>query len=163
MPHPHKDAIAKKGAAELIGIIEESKITYVREHLSIHLHESQIKLLKNVKKHSKPHHAKIRVRQFEKAEKTDLFNLHLDLYLKKYQKLEKKGLIVIDFGPENGLPYDSILTGSGQEVLAEIDNLENEWAKKIGIDENDTEIFKRIALDSFEISYRHKKKQGFIF
>ena len=163
MPHPHKDAIAKKGAAELIEIIEESKITYVREHLSIHLHESQIKLLKNVKKHSQPHHAKIRVRQIEKAEKTDLFNLHLDLYLKKYQKLEKKGLIVIDFGPENGLPYDSILTGSGQEVLAEIDNLENEWAKKIGIDENDTEIFKRIALDSFEISYRHKKKQGFIF
>ena len=72
-------------ASSLIGVIEESKMTYVRENLSIPLHESQVKLLKQVKKHDKPHHKKIRIRQFEKAEKTDLFNLHLDLYLKKYK------------------------------------------------------------------------------
>ena len=34
-------------ASKLIDIIHESKISYVRSNLSIHLHESQIKLLKN--------------------------------------------------------------------------------------------------------------------
>ena len=68
MAHPHKDAIAKKDAPALIGIIEESKNTYIRKNLSMHLHDSEIKLLRNVKKHTKPHHAKIRVNQFEKAE-----------------------------------------------------------------------------------------------
>ena len=82
-------------ASSLIGIIEESKMTYVRENLSIFLHENQIKLLKQVKKHEKPHHKRIRVKQFEKAKKDDLFNMHLGLYLKKYQKLEKIGLIEI--------------------------------------------------------------------
>ena len=35
MTHPHNDAIAKMPASALIGIIEESKMTYVRENLSI--------------------------------------------------------------------------------------------------------------------------------
>lgn len=163
MAHPHKDAISKMDAPALVGIIEESKMTYVRENLSIHLHESQIKLLKNIKKHLKPHHAKVRVKQYEKAEKTDLFKLHLDLYLKKYQKLEKKGLIQIDMEPENGLPYDCSLTDKGQEVLTEICYLEHDWAETVGITDGDAEVLKRLALDSFEISYKHKKKQGFIF
>lgn len=163
MAHPHKDAISKMDAPALVGIIEESKMTYVRENLSIHLHESQIKLLKNIKKHLKPHHAKVRVKQYEKAEKTDLFKLHLDLYLKKYQKLEKKGLIQIDMEPENGLPYDCSLTDNGQEVLTEICYLEHDWAETVGITDSDAEVLKRLALDSFEISYKHKKKQGFIF
>lgn len=89
MAHPHKNAVANMPASSLIGIIEESKMTYVRENLSIFLHENQIKLLKQVKKHEKPHHNRIRVKQFEKAKKDDLFNMHLGLYLKKYQKLEK--------------------------------------------------------------------------
>lgn len=110
MAHPHKKAISSMGASSLIGVIEESKMTYVRENLSIFLHASQVKLLKQVKKHEKPHHKRIRIREYEKAEKDDLFNMHLGLYLNKYKKLEKSGLIEIDLNPENGLPYDCILT-----------------------------------------------------
>lgn len=88
MAHPHLKAVANMPASSLVGIIEESKMTYVRENLSIFLHESQIKLLKQVKKHEKPHHKKIRIKQFEKAKKDDLFNLHLGLYLKKYQNMD---------------------------------------------------------------------------
>jgi hypothetical protein len=163
MAHPHNDAIAKMPASSLIGIIEESKITYVRENLSMFLHASQIKLLKQVKKHEKPHHKKIRVKQFEKAKKDDLFNVHLGLYLKKYQKLEKLGLIEIDLQPENGLEYDCKLTSKGVEILDEIAGLESEWENVVGIDGNDVEILKKLALDSFEISYKHKKNREFIF
>lgn len=163
MPHPHKDAIAKMPASALIGIIEESKMTYVRENLSIFLHESQIKLLKQVKKHEKPHHKKIRIKQFEKAKKDDLFNVHLGLYLKKYQKLEKLGLIEIDLQPENGLEYDCRLTSRGSETLDEIASLESEWERVVGIDDDDREVLKKLALDSFEISYKHKKNREFIF
>ena len=163
MAHPHKDAIAKMPASALIGVIEESKMTYVRENLSIFLHESQIKLLKQVKKHEKPHHKKIRIKQFEKAKKDDLFNLHLGLYLKKYEKLAKLGLVEVDKQPNNGLEYDCTLTSKGNEVLEEILNLESEWEGIVGISDSDAEVLKEIALNSFEISYRHKKKKGFIF
>ena len=149
--------------ASLISIIEESKMTYVRENLDIHLHASQIRLLKQVRKHEKPHHKKIRVKRYEMAEKTDLFNLHLDLYLKRYEKLAKKGLIEIDESPENGLPYDCILSSEGKEVLDEIDSLERQWEKIVHIDENVLESLRRLAIDSFEISYKHKKAQEFIF
>jgi len=147
----------------LVGVIEESKMTYVRENLSVFLHESQIKLLKQVKKHQKPHHKRIRVKQYQKAEKDDLFNLHLDLYLKKYEKLAKKGLIEIDENPDSGLPYDCELTPKGIEVLDEISSLEKEWESVVGIDGEAKKVLKEIALNSFEISYKHKKKQGFIF
>lgn len=163
MAHPHEAAIANMPAASLIGIIEESKITYVRENLSIFLHASQIKLLKQVKKHEKPHHKKIRVKQFEKAKKDDLFNVHLGLYLKKYQKLERLELIEIDLHPNNGLEYDCKLTEKGLDILDEISNLEDEWEQVVGIDDVDREVLKKLALDSFEISYNHKKKKGFIF
>ena len=160
MAHPHKDAVAKMPASSLIGIIEESKMTYVRENLSIFLHESQIKLLKQVKKHEKPHHKKIRVKQFQKAKKDDLFNLHLGLYLKKYQKLEKIGLIEIDLNPENGLEYDCSLTSKGIETLDEISSLEKEWESIVDINDDDLEVLRKIALDSFVISYKHKKKHS---
>ena len=163
MAHPHKDAIANMSSSDLIGIVNESKMTYVRENLSIFLHESQIKLLKQVKKHDKPHHKKIRVKQFEKAKKDDLFNVHLGLYLKKYQKLEKLDLIEIDLQPDNGLEYDCHLTSKGLEVLDEIANLESEWEDVVGISDEDREILKKLALDSFEISYKHKKNREFIF
>ena len=163
MPHPHKKAISDMDASSLIGIIEESKMTYVRENLSIFLHESQIKLLKRVKKHEKPHHKKVRIREYEKAEKDDLFNMHLGLYLNKYKKLEKNGLIEIDFNPDNGLAYDCSLTSKGIEILDEISGLEKQWEETVGICEEDREVLKRLALDSFEISYKHKKKKGFIF
>lgn len=163
MAHPHKNAVANMPASSLIGILEESKMTYVRENLSIFLHESQIKLLKQVRKHEKPHHKRIRIKQFEKAEKDDLFNLHLGLYLKKYQKLEKYGLIEIDLNPENGLEYDCSLTPRGIEILDEISSLEKEWENVVNINDDDLEVLRKIALDAFEISYKHKKKQNFIF
>ena len=163
MPHPHKNAIAEMPASSLIGIIEESKMTYVRENLSIFMHESQIKLLKQVKKHEKPHHKRIRIKQFEKAKKDDLFNLHLGLYLKKYQKLEKYGLIEIDLNPDNGLEYDCTLTSKGLEILAEIADLEKEWESVVNINDEDLEVLRKLALDSFEISYKHKKNREFIF
>ena len=163
MAHPHKNAIAKMPASALIGIIEESKMTYVRENLSIFLHESQIKLLKQVKKHEKPHHKRIRVKQFEKAKKDDLFNLHLGLYLKKYEKLAKLGLIEIDKEPNNGLEYDCSLTSKGIGILDEIAKLESDWEDVIGVTGDDLDVLKQLALNSFEISYKHKKKQGFIF
>lgn len=163
MPHPHKNAIAEMSASSLIGIIEESKMTYVRENLSIFMHESQIKLLKQVKKHEKPHHKRIRIKQFEKAKKDDLFNMHLGLYLKKYQKLEKYGLIEIDLNPDNGLEYDCTLTSKGLEILAEIADLEKEWESVVNINDEDLEVLRKLALDSFEISYKHKKNREFIF
>lgn len=163
MAHPHKKAISSMGASSLIGVIEESKMTYVRENLSIFLHESQVKLLKQVKKHEKPHHKRIRIREYEKVEKDDLFNMHLDLYLNKYRKLEKRGLIEIDLNPENGLPYDCILTAKGIEILDEIESLEKDWEETVGVNESDLEVLRNLALDSFEISYNHKKKKGFIF
>ena len=163
MAHPHNNAIAEMDASSLISIIEESKMTYVRENLSIFLHRSQIVLLKQVKKHEKPHHKKVRIREYEKAEKDDLFNMHLGLYLNKYKKLEKNGLIEIDLNPDNGLAYDCALTPKGIEILDEIDSLENEWEEIVGISDEDREVLKKLALDSFEISYKHKKKKGFIF
>ncbi|MBR5503823.1 MAG: hypothetical protein IKV87_05215 [Methanobrevibacter sp.] len=163
MSHPHNKSIMNMNAASLIGIIEESKITYVRENLDIHLHTSQIKLLKQVNKHEKPHHKRVKIKHYEMAEKSDLFELHLELYLNNYKKLAKKGLIEIDESPENGLPYDCSLTDKGKEVLEEIGRLEKEWEKVVHIDDADLEALRRLAIDSFEISYQHKKKQNFIY
>ena len=101
--------------------------------------------------------------RFEKAKKDDLFNMHLGLYLKKYQKLEKIGLIEIDLHPDNGLEYDCTLTSKGKDVLNEISALEKEWESVVNINDEDLEVLRKLALDSFEISYRHKKKKGFIF
>lgn len=163
MAHPHENAIANMPASSLIGIIEESKMTYVRENLSIFLHESQIKLLNQVKKHEKPHHKKIRIKQFEQAKKDDLFNIHLGLYLKKYEKLAKIGLIEVDKEPNNGLEYDCTLTPKGVEILDEITGLESEWESVVGITDDVTEVLKKLAIDSFDISYKHKKNREFIF
>lgn len=163
MAHPHVKAIENMTASSFISIIEESKMTYVRDNLDIHLHESQVKLLKRVKKHEKPHHKRIRIKSYEKAEKTDLFKLHEELYLKSYKKLAKKGLIEIDENPENGLPYDCSLTEKGIEILEEIARLETEWEEFVGVSEEDREVLKKLALNSFEISYNHKKKLDFTY
>lgn len=163
MVHPHIKAIENMEASSLIDIIEESKMIYVRENLSIFLHRSQVKLLKRVKKHEKPHHKRIRIREYEKADKDDLFNMHLGLYLNKYKKLAKIGLIDIDMNPDNCLAYDCTLTDKGVEILDEIARLEGEWEGIVGVNNVDLEVLKKLALDSFEISYNHKKKKGFIF
>ena len=162
MTNPHIESINNMNSASLISIIEESKVTYVRENLSIHLHRSQIKLLKEVQKHEKSHHKSIRIKRYEMADKNEMFNLHLELYLNRYRKLAKKGLIEIDESPENGLPYDCSLTDNGKLVLEEIDKLEREWEKIVHIDD-DLDLLRRVAIDSFDITYNHKKKQNFIF
>lgn len=163
MAHPHIKAIEEMEFSKLLDIVRESKMTYVRDNLSMFLHESQIKLLKQVQKHEKPHHKKIRVKQYEKADKTDLFKMHEEKFLKKYNKLAKKGLIEIENAPENGLPYDCKLTDEGKNILSEIDSIEKEWESVAGVTEDDLEAIKRLALNSFEITYNHKKKLDFIF
>ena len=163
MAHPHKDVIANMDASSLVCIIEDSKKSYVLENLSVNLHERQVQLLKQVEKHEKPHHKKIRIKKFQNAEKDDLFNMHLELSLKKYKKLARKGLIEVDLNPKKGLACDCSLTSEGVEVLNEISRLESEWEKVVSIKDSDLEVLKDIALNSFGISYRYKKKKGFIF
>ncbi|WP_042693908.1 hypothetical protein [Methanobrevibacter oralis] len=166
MTHPHKDVIANMNEiGSLVGIIEDSKINYIRGNLSIHLHESQIKLLKRVFKHEKPHHKKVRARQYAKlGEETSHFKIHKKLYLKNYSKLAKKGLVeIINEDFEYELPYDVILTDKGRTILDEIYKLEKDWQDIIGCDENTLEVLQSLALNSFEISYKFKKSQNFIF
>ena len=163
MPHPHVNSIEKMNPAQLVGIIEESKITYVQENLDMHLHTSEIRLLKQIVKHQKPHHKKVRIKKYQKAEKTDLFKLHEKLFLKKYQKLQSKDLIELDLTPVNGLPYEAKLTDKGADIISKINELERDWEKQINVDDEDIKILKKLALDSFEISYNHKKKLDFIF
>jgi hypothetical protein len=47
--------------------------------------------------------------------------------------------------------------------LDEISALEKEWESVVNINDEDLEVLRKLALDSFEISYKHKKKKGFIF
>lgn len=160
MPHPHLDAISSMDdVSKLIDIIYESKISYVRSNLSIHLHESQIKLLKNVDKHSKKHHRKARVRHYAKISDDDKhFLLHSKLYLKRYEKLARKNLVqIVDV---DDLPYDVVLTDNGKDILSEIASLEKDWAEiaDCGLDE-----IRKIALNTFEISYKFKKNQKYQF
>ena len=89
--------------------------------------------------------------------------MHLGLYLNKYKKLAKYDLIEIDLNPSNGLEYDCTLTPKGISILDEISSLEKEWEGIVNINDDDLEVLKKLALDSFEITYRHKKKRGFIF
>lgn len=89
--------------------------------------------------------------------------MHLDLYLKKYQKLAKKGLIEIDDNPGNGLAYDCRLTEKGGEILDEITSLESDWENIVKINISNMDALKKIALNAHDINYKHKKKQEFIF
>jgi hypothetical protein len=159
MAHPHVKTISEmENAAKLVDIISDSKSAYVRDNLSIHLHESQIKLLKNVVKHSKPHHRKVRVRQYAKINDDKHFDLHSKLYLKKYKKLERLGLVeILDV---DDLPYDVVLTDKGLEIIDEIESLEKEWADKVGCN---IDVLREMALNSFEYSYKFKKKQKYQF
>lgn len=160
MAHPHVDVISSmEDASKLIDIIYESKISYVRSNLSIHLHESQIKLLKNVAKHTKKHHRKVRVRQFAKISDDDAhFKLHSTLYLKRYEKLARKGLVeILDV---DDLPYDVVLTEYGSQILSEMGDLEAKWVE---IADCDIGELRKIALNTFDISYKFKKAQKYQF
>lgn len=160
MAHPHVNVISEmEDASKLIDIIHESKISYVRSNLSIHLHENQIKLLKNVAKHSKKHHRKVRVRQYAKISQDDKhFKLHSKLFLKSYEKLARKNLVeILDV---DDLPYDVVLTEYGGEILSEIKKLENEWAD---IADCNLDELRKVALNTFEITYKFKKNQKYQF
>ena len=160
MPHPHVNVISDmEDVSKLIDIIYESKISYVRSNLSIHLHESQIKLLKNVHKHSKKHHRNVRVRQYAKISEDDNhFKMHSKLFLKSYEKLARKNLVeILDV---DDLSYDVVLTEYGEEILSEIKKLESEWAE---IADCNLEELRKVALNTFEIKYKFKKNQKFQF
>ena len=119
----------------------------------------QIKLLKNVDKHSKKHHRKVRVRQYAKISDDDKhFKLHSKLFLKSYKKLAKKDLVeILD---ADDLPYDVVLTEYGRQILSEIKKLEDEWVE---IADCNLEELRKMALNTFEITYKFKKSQKYQF
>lgn len=155
----------------LISLIDESKLTYVKENLSTHLHSSQIKLLKDVNKHAKSHHKNVRIAQYKKLSENpenldSLYELHKKLYINKYQKLEKKGLVEVNLEVEN-LPYDVTLTQNGKKLLDEISELESKWQEIVLEDVEDSEQFlkqlKKVAQKALPINYNHKKQQKFVY
>lgn len=169
--HPHKNVIGNIDEIyPLITIIAESKTSYLKQNLSMHLHASQIKLLKEAKKHEKPQHRKVRVAKYkqlvENSQIDDLFKLHEKLYIKNYEKLAKKGLVKVDTEVED-LPYDIIITEKGKEILKEIDELEAKWQEEVLMEtENKEELLKQlkqIAQLASPISYKLKKQQKFVF
>ena len=56
----------------------------------------------------------------------NIFEFHKNIFIKKYQKLENKGLVEVNTECED-LPYDVILTQKGLELIDEIKDLEKEW------------------------------------
>ena len=150
--HPHVNVINNMNdISPMIALIEDSKLTFIKENLSKHLHSSQIKLLKDANKHSKPHHKKVRIAQYKKLlenpeQMDNLFELHKKLFIKKYQKLENKGLV---------------------EVNTECDELESQWQEIVLKDVEDSdkllEIFKQVTQNALPINYKHKKQQKFVF
>lgn len=170
--HPHIRIIENmKSIAPLVSMIEESRLTYIKENLSLHLHSSQIKLLKEANKHSKPAHKKVRVEKYKELmenpdQVNNLFDLHKNLFIKKYQKLEKKGLVEVNCDCEE-LPYDVTLTQKGNDILAEIKDLESQWQEVVLKDVEDAEVLleglKAVSKNALSINYNHKKQQKFIF
>lgn len=166
--HPHINAINNlDDIGSLIDIIEKSKNSYVKDNLSIHLHDRQLTLLRDIKKHNKPHHKKIRISKYKKLMENpetqpEHYELHKKLFLKHYQKLESKGLITLDTHPENGLPYDMEFTQKGLDILDEISKLEKEWEEKILENVDDKEellkLLRIVAVNSLDISYEIQKK-----
>ena len=142
MAHPHVNVISEmEDASKLIDIIHESK------------------LLKNVDKHSKKHHRKVRVRQYDKISDDDKhFKLHSKLFLKSCKKLARKDLVeILD---ADDLPYDVVLTEYGRQILSEIKKLEDEWVE---IADCNLEELRKMALNTFEITYKFKKSQKYQF
>ncbi|RAP53542.1 MAG: hypothetical protein BZ138_00525 [Methanosphaera sp. rholeuAM270] len=100
-------------------------------------------------------------------EKIDgLFQLHTKLYIKKYQKLEKKNLVTVNEDCED-LPFDVTLTEYGEEILEQIGQLEAKWEEIVLEDVEDRtkllEEMKKVANKALPINYKHKKQQKFVF
>lgn len=124
----HKNTIENyENIYPMISLIDESKTLYVIERLEIHLHSSQIKLLKEAYKHSKPQHKRVRTKQYQKLlnepdQLEGLFKIHKNLYIKKYKKLEEKSLVIVNTECVD-LPYDVSLTKKGEGSLKRLMNL----------------------------------------
>ena len=170
--HPHHKVIENmKDIYPMISLINDSKLNYIKENISIHLHTSQIALLKDVNKHAKPHHRKVRVAQYAKLcqnpeQMDNHYELHKKLYINKYQKLEKKGLVEVNLECDD-LPYDVTLTEKGVELLKEIISLEAQWQEIVLKDVEDSdkllESLKQVTQNALPINYNHKKQQKFVF
>ncbi|RAP44125.1 MAG: hypothetical protein BZ136_09060 [Methanosphaera sp. rholeuAM74] len=167
--HKHVQIIKSRNKYHyLISILEDSMTTYTVDNLSIHLHPSQIKLLKRVRKYSKKHHHNLRVEKYSKisADISDdkHFNIHKKKYLERYKKLEKLGLIDVDTDSEE-LPFEYTLTSNGISILEEIDKLEGEW-EKIVFKEMNNELLdnlKDASINAQEITYNSRKAKKYIF
>ena len=77
---------------------------------------------------------------------------------KRYEKLARKNLVEIL--EVDDLPYDVVLTDYGSEILSEIRLLEKDWVE---IADFDVEELRKVALNTFEISYKFKKSQKYQF
>ena len=110
--HPHKKVIESvDNLSVLVTILYNSKIAYVKKNLSIHLHKREISLLSDIQKHTKPHHKKVRIAKYQEIDKESKhFQLHQEIFLKRYKKLEKKDIIKLEYECDNGLPYDMTFT-----------------------------------------------------
>lgn len=171
--HPHNKVIENtKDIAPLVSLLENSKTVYVQDKLSIHLHQSEIKLFKEIIKHNKPHHKNIRIKQYKKLmenpdEIPKHFKLHQELFLKRYKKLERKGIIEVIDNPDNGLAYDIDITDKGFEILDEINKIESQWENIVLEDVEDKEellsLLKKLAMPALGISYKHKKQQKGVY
>lgn len=170
--YPHKEAIDNlEIISPLISIMEESKNTYVKENLSQHLHLREIQLLRKANSHSKPLHKKARIAQYKKLQENpeeinNIFELHKNIFIKKYQKLENKGLVEVNTECED-LPYDVTLTQKGLELIDEIKDLEKQWNDIImeDLEESDKllELLKEAIHKAAPINHNHKKQQKFVF
>lgn len=167
---PHKQALENtKSISPLIAILEESKYNYIKENLSQHLHVREIKLLKQANSHSKPMHKKVRIEQYKQLKEADelnnIFELHKSIFIKKYRKLENKGLVEVDTECEE-LPYDITLTQKGVDLIEEIKKLDNEW-NELMLDEVDgeklLEALKKVSFKAASINHNHRKQQKFVF
>ena len=167
--HKHIEIIkSRKECHNLISLLEDSMTTYTVDNLSIHLHPSQIKLLKRVRKYSKKHHHNLRVEKYSKIS-VDIssdkhFNVHKEKYLARYKKLEKLGLIEIDTDSDE-LPFECTLTNKGINVLEEVDKLESKW-EKIVFKEADSEFLDKLkdaSINAQEITYNSRKAKKYLF
>ena len=171
--HPHNNVIANmKSISSLIRILNESREAYIRKNLSIHLHPKELRLIKQIQKHIKPHHKQVRINRYKKLQENPEeapahYDMHLKLYLARYKKLEKKGLIIVEENPDNGLPYDMEFTDKGNELLEEIDKLEEDWEKEIlkDVDNSDQllELLREITLPALTINYTIQKQQKGVY
>lgn len=165
--HPHKKVIESvDNLSVLVTILYNSKIDYVKKNLSIHLHKREISLLSDIQKHTKPHHKKVRIAKYQEIDKESKhFQLHQEIFLKRYKKLEKKDIIKLEYECDNGLPYDMTFTQKGLSILDEISNLEKEWNELVmdDIDGDIIPLLQKITINAMDISYNIQKETKNIY